>query len=369
MVPRLSEGQERLQDGCGAADDDIGAERRYASNSGEGRLDEAASISRSSALQLWAIGMIAPLLTIAWNIFEGGLKSDWAILWEAGRALLYSDVPPGQAIEFVYPPHALLFFVPFAPLPYALSYAAWNILTAGFFLWAARPYLPRTFPRLLAVLTPGALLSIHFGQTALLVGGLWLLAFRGKWAAVALLTFKPHQGVLSALSLRSPAAVAKTAIVALVLVAASIAILGIEAWKDFLLHLMSYESQFTERRRWSFLGVSPGIAYGLIGWLPFAFAAGILLMRKVNAFTAATAALLVAPYGFSYDMPTACLGIGLAIYSHWHVLGWPKRLALMVGFLAPTLASLGVWWIPPILLWTLWVQVGLPNSVAEPSRH
>jgi hypothetical protein len=35
----------------------------------------------------------------------------------------------------------------------------------------------------------------------------------------------------------------------------------------------------------------------------------------------------------------------------------------------PTLASLGVWWMPPILLWTLWVQVGLKEPEAEPSRE
>ena len=328
-------------------------------------MDRDASIGRSSALQLWAIGAIAPLLTIAWNVFEGGLKSDWAILWEAGRALLYSDVPPAKAIEFVYPPHALLFFTPFAPLPYALSYAAWNVVTAGFFLWAARPYLPKGLPPLLAILTPGALMCIHFGQTALLVGGLWLLAFRGSWASVALLTFKPHLGVLSALSLKSWRAVAKTVALVLILVAVSIAILGFDAWRDFANHLLSYESQFTERRRWSFLGVTPGIAYGLVGWVPFALAAGLILARNVNVFTAATAALLVAPYGFTYDMPTASLGIGLAVYRHWPELGWVRRLALMLGYLVPTVASLGVWWIPPILLWTLWVQVGLEEGKQE----
>jgi hypothetical protein len=328
-------------------------------------LNRSASISRSSALQLWAIGMIAPLLTIAWNIYRGGLRSDWAIFWEAGRALLYGDVPPAKAIEFVYPPHALLFFAPFAPLTYAASYVLWNLLTAGFFLWAARRYLPKDFPPLLTILTPGALMCMHFGQTALLVGGLWLLAFRGSWASVALLTFKPHLGVLSALSLKSWSAVAKAAGLVLFLVALSTAVLGFDAWQDFANHLLSYKSQLVERRRWSFVGVTPGIAYGMLGWLPFALAAGLILMRNVNAFTAATAALLVAPYGFSYDMPTASLGIGLAIYAHWRELGTVRRLGLALGFFVPTLAGLGVWWMPPILLWTLWVQVGLEDGKQE----
>jgi hypothetical protein len=198
------------------------------------------------------------------------------------------------------------------------------------------------------------------------MGGLWLLAFRGSWASVALLTFKPHLGVLSALTLRSRSALLKTVAFTLLLIAASMLIFGMTAWRDFAGHLLSHESEFTTRVRWQFLGVSPAIAYGIVGWIPFALAAGLMLMRNLNAFTAATAALLVSPYGFSYDMPVASLGIGLAIWGYWAELGWGKRLGLLLGFLVPTLAGLGVWWMPPILLWTLWVQVNLPKS-GEPA--
>ena len=333
---------------------------------GEVRLGEKASLSRSSALQLWAIGAIAPVLTILWNIFERQLRSDWSILWTAGRLALWGDVPPAQGTEFTYPPYALFFFTPFAPLPYVASYIAWNALTAAFFLWAARPYLAQNFPRALVLLTPGALSCFHFGQTGFLMGGLWLLAFRGSWASVALLTFKPHLGVLSALTLRSRSALLKTVAFTLLLIAASMLIFGMTAWRDFAGHLLSHESEFTTRVRWQFLWVSPAIAYGIVGWIPFALAAGLMLMRNLNAFTAATAALLVSPYGFSYDMPVASLGIGLAIWGYWAELGWGKRLGLLLGFLVPTLAGLGVWWMPPILLWTLWVQVNLPKS-GEPA--
>jgi hypothetical protein len=332
-------------------------------------LGDDASLNRSSALQLWAIGAIAPLLTIAWNLFEKGLQSDWFTLWAAGRLALFGDTgrlydAVKAGFNFPYPPHALFFFVPLAPLPYILSYALWNVVTAGFFVWAARPYLPKGFPALLAVFTPGALMCMHFGQTGLLVGALWLLAFRGSWMSVALLTFKPHLGVLSILSIRSRRALILTSVAAVGLVLFSLLLFGPALWKDFVDHSITHTSELTSRQRWQFLGVSPAIAYGLVGWLPFAIAAGLILMRNVNAFTAATAALLVSPYGFTYDMPTASLGIGLAIWGHWQALGWSKRLALMLGFLAPTLASLGVWWIPPILLWTLWAQVGLEERAA-----
>ena len=320
-------------------------------------MGDDASLNRSSALQLWAIGAIAPVLTIFWSIFEKAPRSDYHLLWTAGRLALSNDIQP--AAGFLYPPYALLVFAPLALLPFVLSYIAWVVLTAAFFFWAARHCLPKGFPSLLVLLTPGALMCIHFGQTGFLIGGLWLLAFRGSWASVAMLTFKPHLGILSALTLRSWPALGKTIALCLLLVAASVILFGWSSWVGLLQNLASHGSDLATRRRWNFVGVSPGIAYGIIGWLPFAMAAGLMLMRNFNVFTAATAALLISPYGFAYDMPAASLGIGLAIWGHWHALAWSKRLALMLGFLSPTLASLGVWWIPPILLWTLWVQVGL----------
>lgn len=340
------------------------------SRGGGARLGAEASLNRSSALQLWAIGTIAPMLAILWNVFERALRSDWFILWEAGRLALAGDVSrlyvvTKDGFNFPYPPHALFFFAPFAPLPYVFSYIAWNLATAAFFLWAAKPYLPKGFPSLLTLLTPGALVCAHFGQTGFLMGGLWLLAFRGSWASVALLTFKPHLGVLSILSIRSRKALIGTCMTALLLFMLGVILFGPAAWRDFFDHSMAHASELTSRRRWQFLGVSPAIAYGIVGWFPFAIAAGLMLMRNLNAFTAATAALLISPYGFSYDMPVASLGIGLAIWGYWGELGWGKRLGLMLGFLVPTLAGLGVWWMPPILLWALWVQVGLPGREQE----
>ena len=265
--------------------------------------------------------------------------------------------------NFPYPPHALFLVTPFAILPYWVSYLAWSAVSALFFGWLARPYM--TGRAAWSILTPGALMCLYFGQTGLIVGGLWLLAFRGKWPAVAMLTFKPHLGVLSVLALRSYRQLALVLLLVLAMVLLSAAIFGL--WPDFIEHSLTHTAELTTRRRWSFLGVSPGIAYGLIGWVPFALAAGLMLARNVNTFTAATAALLIAPYGFSYDMPVACLGIFLAAQRYWDEIGPLDRLALALGFLSPSIASLGVWWIPPILLWCLWVQVKLPPLEAKDS--
>ena len=126
-------------------------------------------------------------------------------------------------------------------------------------------------------------------------------------------------------------------------------------------------------KRWLFAGVSPAIGYGMIGWIPFAVAGALLLARQVNVFTAATAALLISPYGFHYDMPVACLGFGLLIYERWNEMPIRHRIPVALGFLSPVIAIGGAWWVPPILLWALWAQVtsqsGIFNSPTGTGRR
>ncbi len=172
--------------------------------------------NQSVTLQLWLIGALVP---IAFILTGKAGQYDFAVFWIAAKqaimgeaSSIYSEAATRLYTEqlgltvptiFPYPPHALFYFLPFALIPYIPAYLLWNAASAAFFYWAARCYLPRGFPPVLAILSPAALICIDFGQTGLLFGGLWLLAFRGKWAAVALLTFKPHLGLLSILSLKS----------------------------------------------------------------------------------------------------------------------------------------------------------------------
>jgi hypothetical protein len=249
-------------------------------------------------------------------------------------------------------------------VPHVPAYLTWNAVTAALFVLAARPYLPKGFPQALAVLTPAALLNIFFGQTGLLFGALWLFAFRGGWFAVALLAFKPHLGTLSVLSLRKVRsfAIASAALAGVLLL--SVFTFGLEAWRAFIDHGVTHVGQIqpgigdiAERKRWLFAGVSPAIAYGYAGWIPFAAAAALMLAKKVDCFTAATAAILISPYAFHYDLTVVTLGCGIAIYTDWHALPVWRRLALALGFLSPIISMAGAWWVPPVLLFTLWAQV------------
>jgi hypothetical protein len=298
---------------------------------------------------------------------------DFAAFWVAGNQVLsgetaniYSTTATqvytqqlglAQPTVFPYPPHALFLYLPFALIPYIPSYLVWNLVSAAFFWRAARPYLPEGFPALLSITTPAALICMDFGQTGLIMGGLWLFAFRGRWAAVAALTFKPHLGFLSILALRDRPAFIKTVCLAVALMAASALLFGSELWPAFIEHSLGHGERFMWMRRWLFAGVGPAMAYGFWGWIPFAAAGALMLARNVNVFTASTASFLISPYGFHYDMPVACLGFGLLIFAHWHAMPIRHRIPVAIGFLSPVIALFGAWWVPPLLLWSLWTQI------------
>lgn len=332
-----------------------------------------ASRNLTIALSIWAIAAFIPVALAVRNPLG---RLDFNVLWIGGKLALVGaagqiydpeathaiaeTIGFNHPVAFPYPPHALFFFIPFAALAPLPALLAWNILTAAFFYWAARPWLPERFPPLLVLATPAALICLDFGQTGLLFGGLWLLAFRGWWPAVGLLGFKPHLALPSILSLRGPAQLLKAGLVLLILVALSIALFGASLWVEFAKHTLGHAAEIGVRKRWLFAGVTPAFAYGLWGWLLFAAAGALLLARNVNVFSAATAALLISPYGFHYDMSVACLGLGLMVFTQWHAMPLHHRIPVVLGFLAPVIALIGAWWVPPILLWALWVQTKYP---------
>lgn len=314
---------------------------------------------RSVIIQLWIIGAIFPLLLVA---IAPGLALDFGPLWLAakqmlsGQALEIYNSAAGPETVFPYPPHAALIFLPFALLPQSAAALAWNVLSGLFFFWAARPYCPRGFPTVLAILTPAAIICFTFGQTGLLLGGLWLLAFRGKWPAVALMTFKPHLGLLSILSIRSWGNLVKIIGLVIAMIALTVILFGPQLWQSFIEHSLAHGARIGGNKRWLFAGVTPTFGYGIWGWLLFALAGALLLARNVNAFTAATATFLIAPYGFHYDMTVVSLGFGLLAYRHWHHMPIRHRIPVALGFLSPIIAVSGTWWMPPILGCALWAQ-------------
>lgn len=295
---------------------------------------------------LLGVGATLPVkLAIEWG---GRGPNDFMYFYEAAQAAWWTS-PKG--IWFPYPPHALFLYLPFAFLPFLAAWAVFNLFGLALFLIAAQRYLPKGFPPLLAIATPAALFCVLYGQTGLIVGALWLWAFNGRWQAVALLTFKPHLGVLSALSLKRKTLL-PTVGLAVGLIGAS-ALIFPAWWPQFFSQLFQQSNAIGQNTKWPFIAVGPAIGYGFIGWAFFALAALLLLSRKVDAFTAATAALLVSPYGFHYDMPAASLGFLITLNAERSPA---KVAALAAALLIPVLVRFGAWIAPPVLLWTLWVQ-------------
>ena len=105
---------------------------------------------------------------------------------------------------------------------------------------------------------------------------------------------------------------------------------------------------------------SPYLAYGLIGWLLFACAAITLLFRRFDVFTAATAAFLITPYGFHYDMTVVCFGFGLLLFNSWRKMPAWQTFVCAMAFLVPLIIAVGSWLASPILLAGLYVQTRNP---------
>ena len=211
--------------------------------------------------------------------------------------------------------------------------------------------MPKGFPPILSICTPAVLTCVLYGQTGLIVGALWLWAFSGKWHAVALLTFKPHLGVLSALSL-SRKTVLPTVALATALMLASMVVFW-DWWPQFFAQVGKQSEAIGVNNKWPYVAVGPAVGYGFGGWAIFAGAALYLLSRHVSVFSAATAALLVSPYGFHYDMPVASLGFLLALYLEKSPL---RTLAFAAALMLPVVVRFGAWIAPPILLLALWAQ-------------
>ena len=328
-------------------------------------------------LALWAFGILAIALFFrrAWvsPLSERDFVAAWAAgkLAASGHVLQAYDVEALRAaghqivgqtsvkLSYPYPPHALFIAVPLSMLPLPISFWVWQFFSAGLFYAAARPYLPPKFPAFLVVLTPAALLNVLFGQVGLFFGALWLFAFSGSLIASALITFKPHLAILVAIEVIRRRRVLTTAAIAGFILLGSALVFGLKAWPAWLFgsaapQLITMTDQYAGS--WTSQMVAPYFGYGLIGWLLFAGTAVVLLYRKFNVFSAATASFLIAPYGLHYDLTVVCLGFGLLLFRRLRNLPAWQVFVCAIVFLLPLLVVLGTRIAPPLLLLGLYIQ-------------
>jgi Glycosyltransferase family 87 len=291
----------------------------------------------------------------------------------------------GQPLPFHnwgYPLFTLLAFWPLAQLPYFVAFAVWTVGLFAVFAGVTLSQVehPRRASALLAlILAPACLINTISGQNGflsavLMLGGILSIDRRPILAGLlfGLLTFKPHLCVVVPFALLALAAwrvIATASVTALVLVFLSIAVFGIEPWRQYIEVTSAYQLLLLERFRgfYTYMMVSGvagartfGLTYPVALVLQVAMAmpvlgAAIWALRLTTdacrrAFVLVSATPLVTPYAFNYDLtaltavlvwmlcrtPRDELVRGLLLF-----LGWmtPARgLVLFLGWVIPILA-------------------------------
>ncbi len=335
---------------------------------------------RALVYALWMLGMAGAALMFSDTLHSHLVNRDFVAVWAAGklalagRAVQTYDPTALQAfanqlvgtssyIVYPYPPHTLFIAVPLSLLPLPLAFWTWQAISAALFYSAARSYLPAGFPKVLAILTPAALINVGFGQVGLFFGALWLFAFSGSAFAAAAMTFKPHLGLLVVGEAVRRRQLLITSAIALAILALSVVLFGVGAWRVWISEAIAHQMGDLATRsivNWTNKMAAPFMGYGLFGWLAFAGAGIYLLFRRFDVFTAATASFLITPYGFHYDMTVVCLGFGVLLFERWRTMPPWQTFIAALAFLSPLLAGLGTLIAPPILLAGLYVQTRQP---------
>ncbi|HEY2135653.1 MAG TPA: glycosyltransferase family 87 protein [Xanthobacteraceae bacterium] len=243
----------------------------------------------------------------------------------------------GHAMPFHnwgYPLFTLPMFWPLAQLPYFLALTVW---TVGLFVPFAGVTLSQIKPQdrvravLMLAIAPACLINAVGGQNgflsaALLLGGILALERRPVLAGMlfGLLTFKPHLGIVLPFALIALGAwrvIASATVTALGLLALSVAIFGIEPWRQYVDVAGAYQVDLLEHfyGYYAFMMTSITAGARTLG-VPYRVALAIQVIAAVfvlvascwavrrtadpcrRAFVLACAAPLVTPYAFNYDL-------------------------------------------------------------------
>lgn len=276
----------------------------------------------------------------------------------------------GRPVDFAnwgYPPFTLPLFWPLAQLPYFWALAVWTFGLLAIFSCivvsqAARENRPYALVAL--ILAPACLINILGGQNgflsaSLLIGGALSIDRRPLLAGVlfGLLTFKPHLGLVipfALLALRAWRVIAAATLTALVLVAISIAMLGIEPWRQYLGVTSAFQLLLIENFDGFYTIMMASILAGARTFgIPFPIAMAVQVAIALPVLAAAcwavrrttdplrrTAVLvcavpLVTPYAFNYDLTA------IAAVIVWRLTGTIRseggsNLVWLFAWLAPT---------------------------------
>jgi alpha-1,2-mannosyltransferase len=268
-----------------------------------------------SRQQLVLIGLVCALAGLyGWAIFittfshdgligprYNGPGTDWMVFYAAARAFFDGNLPlifdgnrftdhqnqlfsawlSGQLPfhPWLYPPHFLLLALPFGLIPFASSYALFMGVTGAALIATLWLYAPPDHRRWLLVgsllLCPAASITVIAGQNAfltaaLLVGGFGLLRRNPVLAGVLLgvATFKPTLWLMVPVALiaaRQWRALAAATAIAGALALASLAVFGVEMWRQWLVMALSPPADFYSS--WLEAGRSWGLSVYACAWV------------------------------------------------------------------------------------------------------
>lgn len=344
------------------------------------------------------------------NIWHGGQEAiahgahgvyDWA----AYRRTLFAKWGFAGLYAYSYPPHMLLLSVPFGLFTYVPAYALWTILGLCLFWFAARPWLRDVgLPSWSVLVLPATFVNLWAGHFGFLIGA---LALYGWWRAqtqpvrgglaFALMTVKPHMGVLVPLLLLLRArwrTILWAGLGTVGLVALSTLIFGTWAWEAWLMSTLEFQAGLIEvvpRQPYSFM--MPTVGRLLYSWTDdpvlvltgqilaglYAVAVPVWAWRhrvgvRDLGMLGIIATPLILPYSFNYDMVALSL-LALVCAVRWKT-GWlsPDRLLYSAAFLIPlALEPLARqdWWPTPVILLLLltlaaWRMVQEVKGVSDP---
>ncbi|WOK35136.1 glycosyltransferase family 87 protein [Sphingomonas sp. C3-2] len=338
---------------------------------------------------------------------------DFVNIWHGGREILlhgqeaiYDRPEYRRTLEaaigargiyaYSYPPHMLLFSIPFGLLGYIPALILWTLGGIALFWHAARPWLRDVgLPGWSVLFLSGTVVNIWAAHFGFFIGALALYGFRlagtgpesRPWRAglaFAVMSVKPHMGVLVPVILAMrrdwrTIVWAGAGVVALVLLSAMA--FGPQSWVTWFSSTLTFQAslvEFVPGREFNYMmpsvsrmiqtvtdnstavalgqGLAALYALALLVW---AWRRGVAL-RDLGLLSLPATALIL-PYSFNYDLVAFSL-FALIAARRWGTAWWsPERLVFGLAFLVPLaqvpLAREG-YWVSPLAIAAMMALAG-----------
>jgi len=247
------------------------------------------------------------------------LGRDFLNLWMYGRALFEGGEParfydvatyndalaqmlgagyPGQ--NWPNPPTALVVMAPFGLLNYFPALMAWALVSFLSFYLAGRRDVVDLRTLAISAMSPAALLCVLSGQSSLLTTAALLAIFaqldKRPYLAgmlIGLLTVKPQLGILFPFALIASGrwrVFVSAAVTALALLAASVALGGVESWHDYIVKALPLQREVLQDAAGTAMPFHPTIFMNIRGLVGNHFAEIIQLAFTIAAVIAVSAA-------------------------------------------------------------------------------